>query len=55
MPVEEGRALLKQLTVIATQDKYVYRYNWRPKDLVMWTIAAADIVAGHGTRRRTAG
>jgi alpha-ketoglutarate-dependent taurine dioxygenase len=36
MPVEAGRALLKQLTAIATQDKYVYRHHWRPKDLVMW-------------------
>ncbi len=36
MPVEEGRILLKELTALATQDQYVYRHNWRPKDLVMW-------------------
>jgi alpha-ketoglutarate-dependent 2,4-dichlorophenoxyacetate dioxygenase len=36
MPVEEGRALLKELTAIATQEQYVYRHTWRPKDLVMW-------------------
>ncbi len=36
LPVEEGRALLKSLTANATQDKYVYSHNWRPKDLVMW-------------------
>jgi len=36
MPVAAGRALLKELTTIATQEKYVYRHTWRPKDLVMW-------------------
>ncbi len=36
MPVEAGRALLVELTTMATQQKYVYRHNWRPKDLVMW-------------------
>ena len=36
MPVEAGRALLRELTAIATQDQYVYRHAWRPKDLVMW-------------------
>ncbi|WP_089935666.1 TauD/TfdA dioxygenase family protein [Candidatus Entotheonella palauensis] len=36
MPVEEGRTLLKELTAIATQQKYVYCHTWRPKDLVMW-------------------
>jgi alpha-ketoglutarate-dependent 2,4-dichlorophenoxyacetate dioxygenase len=36
IPVEEGRALLRELTAMATQDQYVYRHAWRPKDLVMW-------------------
>ena len=36
MPVEEGRALLRTLTAMATQEQYVYRHAWRPKDLVMW-------------------
>jgi alpha-ketoglutarate-dependent 2,4-dichlorophenoxyacetate dioxygenase len=36
LPVEEGRALLKELTAFATQPKYVYRHRWQPKDLVMW-------------------
>lgn len=36
MPVDEGRALLQEPTSTATQDRYVYRHNWRPKDLVMW-------------------
>lgn len=36
MPEAEGRSLLKSLTAKATQSKYVYSHNWRPKDLVMW-------------------
>jgi alpha-ketoglutarate-dependent 2,4-dichlorophenoxyacetate dioxygenase len=36
MPVEEGRALLKQLMDHATQDRFVYTHKWRNKDIVMW-------------------
>lgn len=36
MPVEEGRALLRELTEIATQPHLVYRHVWRAGDLVMW-------------------
>ena len=36
MPVEEGRALLKQLLDHATQDRFVYTHKWQPKDIVMW-------------------
>jgi alpha-ketoglutarate-dependent 2,4-dichlorophenoxyacetate dioxygenase len=36
LPVEEGRALLQELTAFATQPKYVYVHKWQPKDLVMW-------------------
>ncbi len=36
MPVEEGRALLRQLLEHATQDRFVYTHKWRPKDIVMW-------------------
>jgi alpha-ketoglutarate-dependent 2,4-dichlorophenoxyacetate dioxygenase len=36
LSVEEGRALLQELTAIATQPKYVYSHKWQPKDLVMW-------------------
>jgi alpha-ketoglutarate-dependent 2,4-dichlorophenoxyacetate dioxygenase len=36
MPVEEGRALLKQLIEHATQDRFVYTHKWRNKDIVMW-------------------
>jgi alpha-ketoglutarate-dependent 2,4-dichlorophenoxyacetate dioxygenase len=36
LPVEEGRALIEELTVHATQSKYVYAHQWQPEDLVMW-------------------
>lgn len=36
MPVDEGRALLKELIDFATQRQFVYRHEWRPGDLVMW-------------------
>jgi alpha-ketoglutarate-dependent 2,4-dichlorophenoxyacetate dioxygenase len=36
LPVEEGRALLRELTAWATQPQYVYTHHWRPKDLVIW-------------------
>ena len=36
MPVEEGRALLKQLLDHATQDRFTYTHKWRNKDIVMW-------------------
>ncbi len=35
-PVEKGRALLEELLSWTTQRKFVYRHQWRPKDLVMW-------------------
>ena len=36
MPVEEGRALLKQLLDHATEDRFIYEHKWQPKDIVMW-------------------
>ncbi|MGH7324808.1 MAG: TauD/TfdA dioxygenase family protein, partial [Candidatus Rokuibacteriota bacterium] len=36
MPVEEGRALLRDLLAFATQPEFVYRHTWRVGDLVMW-------------------
>ena len=36
MPVEEGRALLKELTEFATQPRFVYRHKWTTGDLVIW-------------------
>jgi len=35
-PVEEGRALLRDLLDFATQPQFVYRHVWRRHDLVMW-------------------
>lgn len=36
MPVEEGRALLKQLIAMATPPDAIYRHKWRSGDLVVW-------------------
>ena len=35
-PVEEGRALLKELLEFATQPQFVYSHVWKRNDLVMW-------------------
>jgi alpha-ketoglutarate-dependent 2,4-dichlorophenoxyacetate dioxygenase len=36
LPLEEGRALLAELTAHATQPQFVYRHAWRLGDLVTW-------------------
>jgi alpha-ketoglutarate-dependent 2,4-dichlorophenoxyacetate dioxygenase len=36
MAVEDGRALLRELTELATQPHLVYRHVWQVGDLVMW-------------------
>jgi len=36
MPVEEGRALLRELLELATRPERVYRHTWRHHDLVIW-------------------
>lgn len=36
MPVEEGRALLKELAEHATRAQYVYTHKWRVGDLLLW-------------------
>jgi alpha-ketoglutarate-dependent taurine dioxygenase len=36
MPVEEGRALLKQLLEHTTQPKFIYRHQWQVGDIVIW-------------------
>lgn len=36
MPVEEGRALLRELLEHATQDRFTYTHKWQSKDIVMW-------------------
>ena len=35
-PPEKGNTLLKELLEWTTQPQFVYRHNWKPKDLVMW-------------------
>ena len=35
-PVDEGRALLDELTAHATQPEFVFRHQWRLGDIVMW-------------------
>ncbi len=35
-PVEEGRALLKELLDLATPAEAVYRHEWRTGDLIIW-------------------
>ena len=34
--MEQGRALVKELTEFATQPQFVYRHIWRRGDLVVW-------------------
>jgi alpha-ketoglutarate-dependent 2,4-dichlorophenoxyacetate dioxygenase len=36
MPVEEGRALLRELQAHVTQPEFCYRHEWREGDLVVW-------------------
>jgi len=36
MPVEEGRALLRELAEFATQERFVYRHQWSAGDLLLW-------------------
>lgn len=36
LPIAEGRALLDQLLLHATQPEFVYTHRWRVGDLVMW-------------------
>ena len=35
-PQTEGRVLLDELYVFATQPKYIYRHPWRQGDLIIW-------------------
>jgi alpha-ketoglutarate-dependent 2,4-dichlorophenoxyacetate dioxygenase len=34
--VEDGRALLRELTAFVTRPRYCYRHEWRQGDLVVW-------------------
>jgi alpha-ketoglutarate-dependent taurine dioxygenase len=33
---DEGRRLLDELTAFATQDRFVYRHQWRRDDVIFW-------------------
>ena len=35
-PVEEGRALVRELMAFATKPEFVYRHKWRVGDVVIW-------------------
>lgn len=36
MPVDEGRALLRELLEHTTHDRFLYTHKWQSKDIVMW-------------------
>lgn len=36
MPLDEGRALLAELTEFATQPGFIFAYRWQPDDVVCW-------------------
>jgi taurine dioxygenase len=36
MPKDESDDLLERLMAHATQDRFVFRHRWRPRDVVMW-------------------
>jgi len=35
-PVDEGRALLRELHVLAAEPRHIYAHQWRDGDLVIW-------------------
>ena len=36
MSLDDGRALLRELTAFVTQPRFVYRHDWRQHDVVIW-------------------
>ena len=36
MPIEDGRALLRELTAFVTRPRFCYRHEWREHDLIIW-------------------
>lgn len=36
MPIDEGRALINELTLFATPPRFVYAHKWRVGDVLMW-------------------
>ncbi|MEO6151694.1 MAG: TauD/TfdA family dioxygenase [Croceibacterium sp.] len=55
MGAAAGTALIEDLYAHATQDKYVFRHQWRPHDLVIWdnrcTMHAATPLLSNAYRR----
>ena len=52
MDVEEGRALVDELTAFATQPCYVLSYQWTAGDLVVWSnLATVHRAAGYDDLR----
>jgi alpha-ketoglutarate-dependent 2,4-dichlorophenoxyacetate dioxygenase len=55
MEPAEGTALVEQLYAHATQDKYLFRHQWRQHDLVIWdnrcTMHAATPLLSNDYRR----
>ena len=35
-PMADGRALLARLEEQATEERFIYRHQWRPGDVLMW-------------------
>lgn len=36
LPLDQGRALIEELTAFATQPQFIYGHRWQPNDLLMW-------------------
>jgi alpha-ketoglutarate-dependent taurine dioxygenase len=60
MPLEEGRALIKGLMAWATQERFVYRHEWKLGDMLIWDntgtmhrVLAYDIQSGRTMHRTT--
>ena len=55
MPENEGHALIEELYAFATQEKYIYRHQWRRYDLTIWdnrcTMHAATPLLSDAYRR----
>ena len=60
MPPADGRELLDRLMAHATQEKYVYRHQWRMGDLLIWDntgtmhrVRPFDLASGRRLHRFT--
>ncbi|CAI8055134.1 Alpha-ketoglutarate-dependent 2,4-dichlorophenoxyacetate dioxygenase [Geodia barretti] len=53
LPIEEGKALLKELLEWSTQPQFVYRHTWRVNDSLCMTTVAACTGDGLGIAEST--